>query len=86
MKLHNQKTEPERLISGRYLKDNNKAVLSARQGEGVNMKAGLLGAVLGTIIGLAISSLTICKGTYAKCENEAIKPIIIWVEHKEPQV
>ena len=50
------------------------------------MKAGLLGTVLGTIIGLAISSLTICKGTYAKCENEAIKPIIIWVEHKEPQV
>lgn len=50
------------------------------------MKAGLLGAVLGVIIGLAISSLTICRGAYAKCENEAIKPIIIWVEHKEPQV
>ena len=50
------------------------------------MKAGLLGAVLGAIIGLAISSLTICRGAYAKRENEAIKPIIIWVEHKEPQV
>lgn len=50
------------------------------------MKAGLLGAVLGLSTGLVISSLTICRGADAKCENGAITPIIIWVEHNAAQV
>ena len=41
-----------------------------------DLRTKIISAVLGAIIGLAISSLTICRGADAKRENEAINASI----------